>query len=29
VPPVGPTGAVRRKIALDPRALAAGTAISE
>jgi cytoskeleton protein RodZ len=29
VPPVGPTGAVRRKVALDPRALAAGTAVSE
>jgi cytoskeleton protein RodZ len=29
VPPVGPTGAVRRKVALDPRALAEGTAVSE
>ena len=29
VPSIGPTGAVRRKVALDPRALAAGTAVSE
>ena len=29
VPPVGPTGGVRRKVALDPRALAAGTAVIE
>jgi cytoskeleton protein RodZ len=29
VPSIGPTGTVRRKVALDPRALAAGTAVSE
>jgi cytoskeleton protein RodZ len=29
VPPIGPAGAIRRKVALDPQALTAGTAVRE